>query len=87
MYLLLRENPGFLSKAVVKNVPLIGFYAKMHQCIFFSRKDSEERENILEVLEERVKMAEKGKINPIIIFPEGTTSNGRGLLKFKKGPF
>lgn len=32
-------------------------------------------------------MAEQGKISPIIVFPEGTTSNGRGLMKFKKGPF
>lgn len=39
MYLLLRENPAFLSKEAVKNVPMIGFYAKMHQTIFFSRKD------------------------------------------------
>lgn len=39
------------------------------------------------MLEERVRLAESGKIGPIIVFPEGTTENGRGLMKFKKGPF
>ena len=39
------------------------------------------------MLRERVRLAESGKVGPIIVFPEGTTENGRGLMKFKKGPF
>ena len=87
MYLLVPENPSFLSKHSVKNLPVIGFFAKMHQTIFFNRKDKSERDRVLDIIGERVALAEQGKISPMVIFPEGTTENGRGLMKFKKGPF
>ena len=32
-------------------------------------------------------MAEKGLIPPLMIWPEGATSNGKHLIKFKKGAF
>ena len=32
-------------------------------------------------------MAEKGLIPPLLIFPEGATSNGDHLIEFKKGAF
>lgn len=89
MYLLLliKENPSFLSKRGVKNVPVIGFFAKLSQTLFISRRTSEERARALELIKEKVALAESGKVKPMIIFPEGTTCNGRGLMAFKKGPF
>jgi lysophosphatidylcholine acyltransferase/lyso-PAF acetyltransferase len=38
-------------------------------------------------MEERFKEIQKGKYPPLIIFPEGGTTNGRYLVKFKKGAF
>lgn len=32
-------------------------------------------------------MAEKGMIPPLMIWPEGATTNGKHLIKFKKGAF
>lgn len=32
-------------------------------------------------------MAEKGLIPPLVIWPEGATSNGNHLIQFKKGAF
>lgn len=87
LYLLIKESPGFLSKFSVKSVPIIGFYAKMHQTIFFNRSDPEQKKKSLKLIKERVELAKEGKINPILIFPEGTTTNGRGMMKFKKGAF
>lgn len=87
MYLLMPENPCFLSKKAVMRVPMIGFYARLHQCIFFDRSDKSERNQVLDILEKRVRASEKGEFSPIIVFPEGTTANGRSLMKFKKGPF
>lgn len=32
-------------------------------------------------------MSEQGKVPPLIVYPEGCTSNGKYLLPFKKGTF
>lgn len=32
-------------------------------------------------------MSEKGTVPPLIVYPEGCTSNGKYLLQFKKGTF
>ena len=34
-----------------------------------------------------VEWEEKEGVNPLLMFPEGTTSNGRSILKFKLGAF
>lgn len=39
------------------------------------------------MLETRAKLASEGKISPLCVFAEGTVSNGRSLMKFKKGAF
>ena len=42
----------------------------------------------MEKIQQRVKNYNDHKsANQLLIFPEGTTSNGRGLLKFKMGAF
>lgn len=42
----------------------------------------------MEIIEERQDAVEKtAKHSPLIVFPEGGTTNGRYLLKFKKGAF
>ena len=32
-------------------------------------------------------MAEEGKAGPILIFPEGCSTNGKYMIQFKKGAF
>lgn len=85
MFLLIKENPAFLSKFSVQNMPLVNQFAFMHQVIFFKRGDKSV--NMMEVIEKRVIEAEQGKYSPLLIFPEGTTTNGRGMMKFKRGAF
>jgi len=87
MLLLIGENPSFLSKQAVSKIPIVGFFARVQQTIFFSRESQNDRDGIMGILKERVELAEQGKMNPIVIFPEGTTANGRALMSFKKGPF
>lgn len=87
LFLMIEENPAFLSKSSVAKIPLVGFFAKMHQTFFLNRADSQAKERIMEIIEERATLAEQKKLNPIVIFPEGTTTNGRGMMKFKRGAF
>lgn len=78
----------FISKSEVKKYPIVGFYAKILQCIFVNREEAHDRMAVLNKLEERVKNICKGKnYNKLVIFPEGTTTNGGYLLSFKKGAF
>lgn len=87
MLLHLQENPGFLAKMSIRSLPIVGMMAMFHQCIFINRDDPVERERITQSIVERVKLVEEGKMKPLLIFPEGTTTNGRALMKFKKGAF
>ena len=62
---------------------MVGFIAKTHQSVFINRKNKADREGAFAMIENRADMAQRDEMGPIFIFPEGTTGNGRGLLKFK----
>ena len=79
---------GFISKAGVKNIPIIGKIAEGLQSVFVDRKNSVSKEHTLDEIIRRQKEYMEGKpIMPFMIFPEGTTSSGRHLLPFKRGAF
>ncbi|MEC7577065.1 MAG: lysophospholipid acyltransferase family protein [Pseudomonadota bacterium] len=68
---------SFVAKADVENWPIFGFLSKLQQTIFISRKRSD-------VKKEAVKIANslaEGK--KIILFPEGTSSDGSAVLPVK----
>lgn len=87
MLLHLWENPGFLAKQSIQKLPVVGNYSMIHHCIYLNRDEKAERDSITQKIVERCKMVEEGKMLPLLIFPEGTTTNGRALMKFKKGAF
>lgn len=81
-------NACFLSKAGVAQYPIAGFYSRLIQCIFIKRDEMNDRLAVLEQLKNRVQSIKEGKhYNKIVIFPEGTTTNGRFILPFKRGAF
>jgi 1-acyl-sn-glycerol-3-phosphate acyltransferase len=73
---------AFVSQDGVASVPIIGWLAAMNNTIFVSRTDrlgvAQQVETLREALHEH---------QPITIFPEGTTTNGRVLLPFKPALF
>lgn len=88
MFYYLSKNVSFLSKKSVAFTPLIGWHSITRQCIFISREDSEDRNKVLNLIKERSeRIKTKGDMSPLLIFPEGTTTNGRVLMKFKRGAF
>ena len=51
-------------------------------------KDAKETRDKLinDILDRQIK-AEKGEITPLCIYPEGSTTNGKTILQFKRGAF
>lgn len=73
---------AFVAQDGVREWPIIGWLAKVNRTIFVSRTD---KLNVAsQVAELREAIAENWSV---ALFPEGTTSDGRGLLPFKKSLF
>ncbi len=69
---------AFVSKAELEKTPLLGWIAKQNQTIYIDRaqrRDSHEQVRRIRSALERAQ--------PLVIFPEGTTGNGRQLLAFR----
>eukprot|EP00198_Chlamydomonas_reinhardtii_P002368 XP_001691704.1 predicted protein [Chlamydomonas reinhardtii] len=73
-----RLFPSFVAKKEVSNLPLIGAISKAMQCLFVDR-------------EARERMARKYELGsaelPMMLFPEGTTTNNKYIMPFKRGAF
>lgn len=83
-----RHFPSFLSKKDVENYPMVGKIAKGLQSVFVSRDNRLNKNEIIERIEERAERCRKDNNVPsLLIFPEGTTTNGKFLISFKKGAF
>ena len=79
------DEISFVTKSTMFNIPMIGRIARdVVECIGVNR-GSRAKTNLLTTTQYIVKRAEEGRT--LAIFPEGTTSNGRQLLTFKKGAF
>ncbi len=73
---------AFVAQDGVRDWPVIGWLAKLNRTIFVSRTD---KQNVAaQVSELREAIAENWSVT---LFPEGTTSDGNGLLPFKGSLF
>ncbi|KAJ3438978.1 lysophosphatidylcholine acyltransferase [Anaeramoeba flamelloides] len=73
---------GFVAKESVRHMPFIGNINKCLQGLFIDRTKKNSW-----VFEEIKKRGEIPGLFPLVIFPEGTTSNNKCLLSFKVGAF
>jgi len=76
--------PGFVAKESLSRVFLVGAAARCLRCIFVAR-EAKAGGAATQVLE-RLQRAVPGQ-RPLVLFPEGTTSNGCYLLPFRTGAF
>jgi 1-acyl-sn-glycerol-3-phosphate acyltransferase len=67
-----------VSKAEVKSTPLIGWLADQNDTVYIAR--SERRDSHRQVAQIGHAL---GRGQPLTIFPEGTTGDGRSLLPFR----
>lgn len=72
----------FLAKKEVKDWPFIGKGAEAVQCVFVDRGSPENRKKSLEGIYRNIQQGVS-----TVVFPEGTTGDGRKVLPFKQGIF
>lgn len=80
---------SFVAKRSVAKLPLVGLISKCLGCVFVQRESkSSDFKGVSGVVTERVCKAHQDKSAPMMmLFPEGTTTNGDYLLPFKTGAF
>jgi len=78
--------PKIIAMQGTLKAPLIGFFAEEIGVIEVNRSDKNSRSATLEAIRDHSATWEPGK-RPMLLFPEGTTSNGDSVLEFKKGAF
>jgi 1-acyl-sn-glycerol-3-phosphate acyltransferase len=76
-----RPTP-FISKAEVRQWPVVGWLAEKLDTVFIQREKRSETKRIMHELASRLHDGEL-----MCVFPEGTTSDGLGLLQFHSNMF
>ncbi|XP_042508002.1 lysophospholipid acyltransferase LPEAT1-like isoform X2 [Macadamia integrifolia] len=89
LYHMSSSFPSFVAKRSVSKLPLIGLISKCLGCVYVQRESkSSDFKGVSGIVTERVKEAHQNKFAPMImLFPEGTTTNGDFLLPFRTGAF
>lgn len=59
----------------------------MFGCLFIERGSKDSKRDMFTQIVERQTEVDEGLYPPLIFYAEGGTSNGKQLLKFKKGAF
>lgn len=89
LYHMSASFPSFVAKRSVGKLPLVGLISKCLGCVYVQREaKSPDFKGVSGVVTERIKEAHEDKNAPLmLLFPEGTTTNGDFLLPFKTGAF
>ncbi|ESW32768.1 hypothetical protein PHAVU_001G015600 [Phaseolus vulgaris] len=89
LYHMSASFPSFVAKRSVAKLPLIGLLSKCLGCVLVQRESkSPDFKGVSAVVTERIREAHQNASAPtMMLFPEGTTTNGDFLLPFKTGGF
>jgi lysophosphatidylcholine acyltransferase/lyso-PAF acetyltransferase len=83
----LRQTSSHVAKASILRMPFVGPVTAAFGGLFFDRGDKKGSKDILSLIAERQELCEQGLYSPLIINPEGGTTNGTSIITFKKGAF
>lgn len=85
LYFVSSPPPSTLSRSENHDIPFIRTLMKTQQPILVSRKDANSRKN---TIDEMIRRSLSPKLWPqLLLFPEGTCTNGKALISFKAGAF
>lgn len=89
LYHMSSSFPSFVAKRSVGKLPLVGLISKCLGCVYVQRESkSSTTKGVSAVVNERIQEAHENKSAPMMmLFPEGTTTNGDYILPFKTGAF
>ena len=73
---------AFAAKAEIADWPIIGWICRLVGVIFVKRERRMQTSVFVDHVQERIREGIR-----VLVFPEGTTSNGREILPFKTGAF
>jgi 1-acyl-sn-glycerol-3-phosphate acyltransferase len=73
----------FVCKGELLEYPVVGKLLQSLDALFLFRTDKNSKSAVLDKIGDRAKSVDI----PLLIYPEGTVSNGNGLLELKKGIF
>nr|XP_057923302.1 lysophospholipid acyltransferase LPCAT4 [Doryrhamphus excisus] len=79
------QLPTVVSRSENTSLPVIGALLEFNQSVLVSRSDPESRRKAVAQIAER--LTSNGYWPQMLMFPEGTTTNGSALIKFKPGAF
>ncbi|KAJ0055965.1 hypothetical protein NL108_017050 [Boleophthalmus pectinirostris] len=79
------QLPTVVSRSENTSLPVIGALLEFNQSVLVSRKDPQSRKKAVAQLNER--LMSNGYWPQMLMFSEGTTTNGKALIKFKPGAF
>eukprot|EP00252_Welwitschia_mirabilis_P019784 TRINITY_DN467_c0_g1_i1.p1 TRINITY_DN467_c0_g1~~TRINITY_DN467_c0_g1_i1.p1 ORF type:complete len:421 (-),score=57.46 TRINITY_DN467_c0_g1_i1:537-1799(-) len=89
LYHMSASFPSFVAKRSVAKIPLVGLISKCLGCVYVQRESkTSDFKGVSGIVVERLQAAHSNKFAPMMmLFPEGTTTNGEYLLPFKTGAF
>eukprot|EP00798_Chlamydomonas_sp_ICE-L_P031160 gene31160-biopygen6040 len=85
-----RSRPAFVAKEGIDKVPIVGYISQHIGCIYAMQAIKETSKSAAVQLKDRIAakaIDPTSSVRPMLVFPEGTTTNGRYLCKFKTGAF
>ena len=78
--------PAFLSKAEALHIPYVGAVTRALGCVLVDRGSAASRAAARDAISQRA-AARSEDAPPLMIFPEGTTTNGLSVIAWERGAF
>eukprot|EP00884_Botryococcus_braunii_P006258 jgi/Botrbrau1/15633/Bobra.4_1s0018.1 len=82
--------PSFVARGATKDLIMIGLISQNMGCIYVDREKAAGAKGVSGLVKDRMVRAAQGAAEgerPMLLFPEGTTTNGKYFLPFKTGAF